>query len=204
MHPYLDLLDYRRQVASLYARVRQLGSAHPEAHAAFRRERDRLFATHPQSPLSPTQRTAFSGLRYYPYDPALRFVLEPDLAVERESFDLTLRDDGPLTLTRFAKVHFELLGERVSLSLFWLEGYGGGLFLPFRDGTNGKTTYGGGRYLLDTVKGADLGEESGKLVLDFNYAYHPSCAYHPRWACPLAPPENRLTQPVEAGEKGFA
>jgi len=76
-----------------------------------------------------------------------------------------------------------------------------GLFLPFGDTTNGTTTYGGGRYLLDTAKGADLGGDDGGLVLDFNFAYNPSCAYDPRWVCPLAPPGNRLPVGVEAGER---
>jgi uncharacterized protein len=90
-----------------------------------------------------------------------------------------------------------------SLSLFWILGYGGGVFLPFRDATNGKETYGGGRYLLDTIKHADLGLENRKLVLDFNFAYNPSCAYHPRWDCPLAPAENWFKIPVQGGEKAF-
>ena len=64
----------------------------------------------------------------------------------------------------------------------------------------GRETYGGGRYLLDTVKGADLGFDGPRLVLDFNYAYHPSCAWDSRWSCPLAPPSNWLTEPVRAGE----
>jgi len=67
--------------------------------------------------------------------------------------------------------------------------------------TSGRETYGGGRYVLDTVKGADLGEEDGRLVLDFNFAYNPSCSYDPGWVCPLAPPVNRLAVAVEAGEK---
>ena len=95
---------------------------------------------------------------------------------------------------------FELAGEQRRLALYWLEAYGGGVFLPFRDSTSGSETYGAGRYLLDTVKGADLGEEKGRLVLDFNFAYNPSCSYDPRWACPLAPPENRLPVPIRAGE----
>ncbi|HEY7941577.1 MAG TPA: DUF1684 domain-containing protein, partial [Candidatus Limnocylindrales bacterium] len=88
------------------------------------------------------------------------------------------------------------------LAVFWLEGYGGGLFVPFRDATSGVETYGAGRYLLDTIKGADHGgnASTGELVLDFNMAYHPSCAYDPRWSCPLAPPENRLVVAVPAGE----
>ena len=73
--------------------------------------------------------------------------------------------------------------------------------MPFRDATNGDTTYGAGRYVLDTVKGADLGGSDGRLIVDFNYAYHPSCTYDPRWSCPLAPPANRLAGPVEAGER---
>ena len=93
-----------------------------------------------------------------------------------------------------------------SLEVFWLDAYGGGVFLPFRDLTSGKTTYGGGRYLVDTVKGTDGGclevtPGSTDVTIDFNYAYHPSCVYSPRWACPLAPPENRLPVPVRAGER---
>jgi uncharacterized protein (DUF1684 family) len=104
---------------------------------------------------------------------------------------------------RIALARFVLAGVALELPLYWLEGYGGGLFLPFADGTSGRTTYGAGRYLLDTVKGADLGTADGRLVLDFNFAYNPSCAYDPRWACPLAPPANRLPIEVRAGERVF-
>jgi uncharacterized protein len=84
-----------------------------------------------------------------------------------------------------------------------MEGYSGGLFLPFRDATSGNETYGAGRYLLDTAKGADLGGDaaSWELLLDFNLAYNPSCAYEPHWNCPLAPPENTLRQAVRVGER---
>jgi hypothetical protein len=100
----------------------------------------------------------------------------------------------------FARANFELRGEPLTLEVSWLAAYGGGAFLSFRDATSGKESYGGGRYLLDTVKGADLGEDDGKLVLDFNFAYNPSCSYDPGWVCPLAPPANRLPVAVEAGE----
>ena len=91
-----------------------------------------------------------------------------------------------------------------TLEVFWIDVYGGGVFIPFRDATSGSLTYGGGRYLLDTIKGADLGmTERGELVLDFNFAYHPSCHYDPRWSCPLAPRENWLTVPIEAGERAY-
>jgi uncharacterized protein (DUF1684 family) len=87
------------------------------------------------------------------------------------------------------------------LTAYWLAVYGGGVFVAFRDATSGVSTYGGGRYLLDTIKGADLGGHGSRLVLDFNYAYHPSCAYDPRWSCPLPRDGDRSAVPVEAGER---
>jgi hypothetical protein len=115
-----------------------------------------------------------------------------------------LGDDGHLRLKRFGRVHLSLPTGEGALSLFWVMGYGGGVFLPFGDTTNRTTTYGGGRYLYDTIKGADLGATSDDIILDFNFAYNPSCAYNPRWTCPLAPPENRLAFAVLAGEMNLS
>jgi uncharacterized protein (DUF1684 family) len=84
-----------------------------------------------------------------------------------------------------------------------VQGYGGGLFLPFRDQTSRAQTFGGGRYLYDTIKGADLGAGDQEIPLDFNFAYNPSCAYNAQWVCPLAPQENNLNMPITAGEKRF-
>jgi uncharacterized protein (DUF1684 family) len=198
----LELADYRRRVASLYSRIRERGAG-AQAHQSFRELRDEIFATHPQSPLSAAQREAFAGLDYYPYDPRLRFTPRMDANVPHELLSVTLRDDGDAVLERVGRVRIGLQGREFSLSLFWLRGYGGGLFLPFRDGSNGSETYGGGRYLLDTVKGADLGQDEGRIILDFNYSYNPSCAYSATWDCPLAPPENWLDVPIRAGEKTF-
>jgi uncharacterized protein (DUF1684 family) len=102
-------------------------------------------------------------------------------------------------------VSFELAGRVVlpglgSLDVWWLSGYGGGLFLPLKDATSGHDSYGGGRYVLDTVKGADLGGSSDGLVIDLNFAYQPSCAYDEAWACPLPGPGNALALPVPVGE----
>ena len=93
------------------------------------------------------------------------------------------------------------VGDVVQVSIF--ESSAGGLFIPFRDATNGIETYGAGRYLVDAAKSHDLGvdEATGDLILDFNFATQPSCAFDPRWACPLAPPENRLDREVRAGER---
>jgi hypothetical protein len=107
-------------------------------------------------------------------------------------------------MRRFGRATFSVKGYDLGLSLFWIEGYGGGLFVPFRDKTNRGDTYGGGRYLYDTLKGVDLGVDVDNIIFDLNFAYNPSCAYNPRWVCPLSPIENQLPIPVTAGEKTFS
>jgi uncharacterized protein len=196
----LNLLDWKRRIFALYDEVR----ASPDPRAAWarwREVRDELLAGHPQSPIAAgPQRDAFEGLLYFDYDPEAR-VLADVVETERERIVIPASADGEYEFTRFARAVFELRGQEQALALYWLEGYGGGLFLSFRDATSGRETYGACRYLFDTVKGADLGLEGGRLVLDFNFAYNPSCAYDPRWVCPLAPPDNRLTLAIRAGER---
>ena len=201
---YEALAGYRRAVNEMYARVRNSDKNQKERWSEFCSGRDKIFANHPQSALSMEQRPVFKGLRYYPYNPSLRYRLTVDTNVEPEVFELELQDDGLIKMQRFGQISFEAAGQPVSLALFWIMGYGGGLFLPFRDLTNKTDTFGGGRYLLDTIKGADLGQEDGRLIVDFNYAYNPSCAYNPRWYCPLAPSENWLTVAIRAGELRYA
>jgi uncharacterized protein len=196
----LDLLDYRRRVAELYQQVRAAEDA-PAAWQLWRQTRDDLFRTHRQSALDADQKTRFAGLPYYDYDPAFRVTAEVDYAVERRVYAGEIGDDGHIAYTRFAQVTFLLPTGTGRLSLFWINGYGGGVFLPFGDATNSDRTYGAGRYLYDTIKGADLGSTPQAIVLDFNFAYHPSCAYNPRWMCPLTPTENRLAFPIPAGEQ---
>ena len=204
----LDLLDYRRRVARMYRVTRELGTDAPEAYAQFRRVRDELFGTHSQSPLDAERKATFQGLRYFDYDPAFRVVVRVATGVEPIRYELDLGEDGLVTLVQFGQVSFQVPTGSGTLGLFWIAGYGGGLFLPFRDTTNGAQTWGGGRYLYDTIKGADLGATLDTVVLDFNYAYHPSCHYDPRWVCPLAPsqfwvlapPQNRLGFPIPVGE----
>jgi uncharacterized protein len=198
-----QLLDYRRSVADIYAELRRSNLSHEETSRRFRAQRDRLFASHPQSALSEAQRASFRALPYYPYNPNWRMVLPVNTAVEQETIEVELQGDGLVRMQRFGQIEFKVAGQTVSLSLFWVMGYGGGIFLPFRDLTNEETTYGGGRYLLDTIKHADLGHEDNRLVIDFNYAYNPSCAYNPRWHCPLAPRENWLPVAIPAGEHRY-
>jgi uncharacterized protein (DUF1684 family) len=194
----LDLLEWRRGVFEMYRRVRN--SPDPQAAwVEWRRSRDALFRTSSQSPIPPAERETFGGLSYFDYDPAFRVIARVEPADSGIwSFDAT---EGTLVLDCAGRASFSLFGQSHDLNLYWFRSYGGGLFLSFRDGTSGKQTYGGCRYLLDTVKGADLGTSDGGLVLDFNFAYQPSCAYDPRWVCPLAPPSNRLDVEVRAGER---
>ena len=139
--------------------------------------------------------------RGIPYDPAWRVVGAIEPIASRSTFEISLAADGILRCTHVGDVRFAIGTQPAKLAVYWLEGYGGGLWLPFNDATAGATTYGGGRYLYDTIKGADLGVSERSLVLDFNYAYNPSCAYDDRWSCPLSPPENRLPFAVAAGER---
>ena len=195
----MELLNWKRRVSLLYAEIRQDPSP-AEAWDLWRRTRDDLFRTHPQSPLPDADRDDFAGLNYFDYDERWRVVasLQP---CEPERFEIPTSGDEPMTFERVGVVRFDAGDGIIELPAYWLTAYGGGLFLPFRDTTGGASTYGAGRYLLDTVKGADLGSQEGGLVLDFNFAYNPSCSYDPRWVCPLAPPANRLDVRIEAGER---
>lgn len=205
----LSLLDYRRRVSQLYADVRETAARRSprEAHELWRTARDELYATHVDSPLLSDDPRRRTGLPVAPYDPDLRFTAPVEGAGPEEpghELRVTTGTDGEVVFTRLGRAATPL----GTLDLWWLSGYGGGVWLPVRDGSSGATSYGGGRYLLDTVKGADLGAVEGdddgdggqRLVLDLNFLYNPSCAYDPEWACPLAPPGDRLEAVVEAGE----
>ena len=146
----------------------------------------------------PSQREAFRGLTVAPYDPAWRFQLEVRPAAATQ-WEVQTGTDGIVPFERLGVVSLPGLGD---VDVWRLTTYGGGVFLPLRDagcGTSGGG-YAGGRYVLDTVKGADLGCDGGHLVIDLNFAYAPSCAYDPAWACPLAPAGNRVEVAVPVGE----
>ncbi len=196
------LADWRHTVAEHYAAVRALsGTDGPTASTQFRAARERLFREHPDSPIEPERRAAWRGLPWFAYDKAWRVRGVIDRSAKRKTFEIELASDGVLRCTRVGCVRFEIAGKPSSLAVYWFEGYGGGLWLPFSDASSGTETYGGGRYLYDTIKGADLGIAGLQIVLDFNFAYNPSCAYDDRWSCPLSPPENRLPFAVRAGER---
>ncbi len=190
----LELADYRAAVADSYLSATGL--------ADFRARRDVLFRHHPQSPIPASQRLSFGGLRYFPAnDDAVA-----EVSLRESEGSLEVDTGGADAVVRYERVGI-LDTPWGELSLWWIAAYGGGLFLPVRDGTSGTDTYGGGRYLTDTVKGTHgrglqwLG--GSRVRLDLNYAYNPSCAYDDRWTCPLAPPENQVSEPIRAGELIF-
>lgn len=199
---HLELAEWRRTVAMLYAALRADDRPGSARAAAFRGAKDRLFADHPSTPIAVPDRPSFSGLAYWPYRPELALMARFERDPEAQAPHVPRSGDGAqIPFTRIGWVSFTVAGEPCRLSVLWINEYSGGIFIPFRDATSGSSTYGGGRYLWDSAKGADLGSDGDELVLDFNFAYHPSCVYDARWSCPLAPPENRLTVPIEAGER---
>lgn len=185
----LELADYRAAVARIYLSDADL--------AGFRAQRDELFRTHPQSPI-PRDAT-FGGLRYFP--PNDQEIVE--VALRPAGGNLDIDTGGPDGVVHYVRAGV-LETPHGELSLWWIEAYGGGLFLPVRDATCGPDSYGGGRYLTDTVKGTHgrgvVALGGNRVRLDFNYLYNPSCAYDEQWLCPLAPPENTVDVAIRAGE----
>lgn len=217
MSEYFELYDYRCRVTAMYQERNRAYLAGEDAETIWRRfreTREALFKHHPQSALDEEQRQHFQGLRYFPYNPAMVFTVDVDTNVEPVRQSIAMNAEESMNMTTVGRVQFFVEGQAVSLSLYWLDIYGGGLFLPFRDATCPQESYGGGRYLFDTIKGNDFlpapaphdstdDSTFPRMVLDFNYAYNPSCAYNSRWFCPLAPMENRLHVPVRAGEQKY-
>lgn len=197
----LNTAHWRREVFALYREVRDTAATGSPAlaHAHWRTGRDRLFAGHPASPLSAEVQRNFAGLPVAPYDPDFRFEANIDDDGAGQHMEVPTGTDGVVPFERLGTVMLDGVGR---LALWRLKSYGGGLFLPLRDGSSGADSgsYGGGRYVLDTIKGAHLGERDGRLIVDLNFAYNPSCAYDEAWACPLPGPDNRLEVSLPVGE----
>jgi hypothetical protein len=163
----------------------------------FRRDKDDFFRSYPfpQSPLMPEQQQAFTGLSYYPENPALRLEVEVQPFEQPERVQMLTSTGDVQTYVKWARFAFDVDGQRVEMVIF--RDPGGGYFLPFQDATSGGETYGAGRYLEPRRL------PGGKFLVDFNYAYNPYCAYNEAWSCPIPPRENRLKVPIRAGEKNF-
>ena len=163
----------------------------------FRASKDDFFRGDPHSPLLESQRERFGGLDYYEEQPELAFTLTPEVFADQELVEMQTSTGTVASYWRWAKVRFPVDGQEAELTVF-RDSASGGLFLPFVDAGAGSETYGAGRYL-------DLHAlEDGRLLVDFNYAYNPYCAYNERWTCPIPPAENRLDVSIAAGERVFA
>jgi uncharacterized protein len=163
----------------------------------FRRAKDEFFRDDPRSPLTSDQRAAFTGLAYYPEDSGLRIETQLDVDVDRdERIVMQTTAGGKQVYRRAGKVRFRVDGQPAEITLYESEDQED-LFVPFRDATSGKETYGAGRY-LEVERPKD-----GRVVMDFNDAYNPYCAYNPEWSCPIPPGENWLSVPIRGGEKDF-
>ena len=166
-----------------------------------RAEKDKFFKESPASPLLPEDKKTFTGLKYYPIDLSLRFVGPLHILKDQPIDSLwdtggekrAARKYGYFEFTHQGKTYRLLVYQFVNAGLSGDES----LFLGFTDETSGKETYGGGRY-IDLERNA-----KGQLIVDFNMAYNPYCAYNPAYICALPPAENHLPFPVRAGEKNF-
>jgi uncharacterized protein (DUF1684 family) len=160
----------------------------------FRAEKDRFFASHPQSPLEPEQKRDFHGLNYFPENLALRLEVTVEEFPKKDEIQMQTTTGDIQSYARFGKFKFAVEGQPAELTIYASPD---GFFLPFVDALAGTETYGAGRYLEPEPLSA------GKFFVDFNLAYNPYCAYNERWSCPITPRENRIKVPIRAGEKVF-
>jgi uncharacterized protein len=167
-----------------------------------RREKDIAFKTERDSPIPQSDRDRFTGLSYFEINPALRFRLKLNRYSNPARVRLGTNTGEIHSALRYGYFVFEVQGKSCKLQVYRVEDVpenSGGpyLFVPFRDATTGKESYGAGRYI-------DLKENtSGIYDLDFNRAYNPSCAYGKGYSCPIPPAENTIPVPIEAGEKKY-
>ena len=169
----------------------------------FRAEIDDFLAHHPQSPLDETQREQFRGLAYYTENRELRLTVAVARLPETEALLPMQTSTGDVRpYRRWGRFTFKVGGQAVTLTIY-SDPYGGeDFFLPFKDATNGKETYGAGRYLDNHRPGLARLDET-HFEIDFNYAYNPYCAYNEKYSCPIPPLENHLNTAILAGEKKY-
>lgn len=164
-----------------------------------RNKKDEAFAEDAHSPIPPDEREGFTGLDYYPPAPEYRVTATVEVHDDPEPMEFDVSSGAPQRYLRVLTLRFGVEGTETSLSAYQQEGDEGQYFLPFRDDTSGDTTYGAGRYMdLHADRALEDGDE---IILDFNLAYSPFCAYSDAYACPLPPVENHLDVRIEAGER---
>ena len=162
----------------------------------FRSSKDHFVQHDPQSPLTNDQKATFGGLKYFDEEPSLKLTLQVRPYPEQDTIEMQTTTGGAASFVRWAKIAFSVDGAPAELTVY-KDASLDTFFLPFADSTSGDETYGAGRYVELEA------QPDGTLLVDFNYAYNPYCAYNEAWACPITPAENRLRVPIRAGEKNF-
>jgi uncharacterized protein (DUF1684 family) len=163
---------------------------------------DDFYTDSTTSPLSPEERTAFHGHEFFRYNPEMAVEANIEVLENEPWFNMATSSGVSRAYRRYAKATFELRGQTLELFLYQskrlmaMEEYQDHLFLPFMDKTTGVSTYGTGRF-MDITK-----PEGSTMILDFNYAYNPYCAYTDGYSCPITPKENYIDIEVNAGIKG--
>lgn len=165
-----------------------------------REEKDRFFAAYWQSPISLEERAKFEGLGYYPPDPNFRFELELHEHNDKKTIQIEDTKGNMRQFLRWGEFRFNIGNEECTIQAYKSNPEEERLFVPSRDATSGKETYGAGRYLDLDLKDRT---PDGRWILDFNKAYNPWCAYSENYACPFVPPENWLKVSIKAGEKDY-
>ncbi len=168
----------------------------------FRAQVDDFLQFHPQSPLDVYQRDDFTGLDYYPENSDLVFEVEVERLPDTEPLIEMETSTGDKRLyRRWGQFSFAVADAEAALTIY-SDPYAEDFFLPFRDATNGKETYGAGRY-MDNHRPGLIPLGGNRFLIDFNFSYNPYCAYNAGYSCPLPPRENWLQVPIRAGEKDF-
>lgn len=166
-----------------------------------RKNKDKFFKNHPQSPIPIKDKNQFEGLDYYEPDVNYRFILELKELKEKKSIKVSDTGGNVRDMLIWGEFHFKIGNKECSLQAYKSEEGEERLFVPFKDKTNVKETYGAGKY-LDLIYGEDQTKD-GKWILDFNKATNPWCAYSHNYVCPLIPFENILQVEIKAGEKSY-
>ena len=164
---------------------------------AFRQAKDNFFRTGPGSPLTLEQMKNFRGLSYFSENPRLRFELPLEKYLNPERIQMQTSTGVVQDYLKVGQVKFQVNGEAAALQVYESVDHPGSYFILFVDATAPGESYGAGQYMEPEETHA------GELMIDFNLAYNPYCAFNDRWSCPIPPPENRLRVRIEAGEEKF-
>ncbi len=169
----------------------------------WQKEMNADFKDATKSPMKDKDRKSFTGLDFYTFDSTYLVKAKLTRTPGAKPFKMKTTTERRPDYVQYGEITFTLKGKEYALSIYQnlglleKEGYEDYLFLPFLDNTNGNGSYPGGRYTEARIPEGDI------IVIDFNTAYNPYCAYNDKYSCPIVPRKNYLGTEVEAGVKNF-